>query len=92
VLRVGPAVADDAFRPLRTVAAEHGLSFGFAVDPAPLANDPAYQDIVAKQAGIVVPENALKWAQDGDNSSDGRNGTPRRSAIACIGAWFTMES
>lgn len=63
LLRVGPAVADDAFRPLRTVAAEHGLSFGFAVDPALLASDPVYQDVVARQAGIVVPENALKWAQ-----------------------------
>lgn len=63
LLRVGPAVADEAFQPLRSVAAEHGLSFGFAVDPAPLANDPVYQDVVARHAGIVVPENALKWAQ-----------------------------
>ncbi|WP_369928938.1 endo-1,4-beta-xylanase [Xanthomonas sp. NCPPB 2632] len=63
LLRVGPAVADDAFRPLRTVAAEHGLSFGFAVDPALLASDSAYQDVVARQAGIVVTENALKWAE-----------------------------
>jgi endo-1,4-beta-xylanase len=63
LLRVRAAVADEAFRPLRSVAAEHGLSFGFALDPAPLASDPVYQDVVARQAGIVVPENALKWAQ-----------------------------
>ncbi|MEB0107086.1 endo-1,4-beta-xylanase [Pseudomonas sp. MH9.3] len=63
LLRVRPALADDTFRPLRAVAAQHGLSFGFAVDPALLDTNPSYRDVVARQAGIVVPENALKWAQ-----------------------------
>ncbi|KTC48468.1 1,4-beta-xylanase [Pseudomonas fluorescens ABAC62] len=62
-LRARPALADDTFRPLRTVAAEHGLLFGFAIDPAQLDTNPIYRDVVARQAGIVVPENALKWAQ-----------------------------
>ncbi|WP_459759123.1 endo-1,4-beta-xylanase [Pseudomonas fluorescens] len=62
-LGVRPALAEDTFRPLRTVAVEHGLSFGFAIDPAQLDTNPSYRDFVARQAGIVVPENALKWAQ-----------------------------
>lgn len=63
LLGVRPGLADDTFRPLRTVAAEHGLSFGFAVDAAQLDTNPSYRDVVARQASIVVPENALKWAQ-----------------------------
>lgn len=60
---IRPVFAEDTFRPLRTVAAQQGLSFGFAVDPALLDTNPSYRDVVARQAGILVPENALKWAQ-----------------------------
>ncbi|WP_419795169.1 endo-1,4-beta-xylanase [Pseudomonas palleroniana] len=63
LLRVRPALADDTFRPLRAVAAEQGLSFGFAVDPTLIETNPSYRDVVSRQAGIVVPEKALKWAQ-----------------------------
>jgi endo-1,4-beta-xylanase len=55
------AVSSEAFVPLRQLAAEKGMQFGFALDPAKLAADPTYRDVVARQAGIVVPENALKW-------------------------------
>ncbi|AHG39303.1 endo-1,4-beta-xylanase [Pseudomonas syringae CC1557] len=53
--------ASETFTTLRQLAAEKGIRFGFAVDPVKLNNDAAYGDLVASQAGIVVPENALKW-------------------------------
>ena len=53
--------AEEVFVPLRQLAAEKGVEFGFAVDPVKLNSDPTYQDVVARQASIVVPENALKW-------------------------------
>lgn len=53
--------AEETFIPLRQLAAEKGIQFGFAVDPVKLRNDATYQDVVARQAGILVPENVLKW-------------------------------
>lgn len=53
--------AAEPFVPLRQLAAEKGMQFGFALNPTRLANDATYRDVVARQAGIVVPENALKW-------------------------------
>lgn len=53
--------ASEPFVPLRQVAAEKGIQFGFALNPATLSSDATYRDVVARQAGIVVPENALKW-------------------------------
>ncbi len=55
------APGDGNFVPLGRVAAEKGLKFGFAVNPRQLVDDPHYAAVVAKQATIVVPENALKW-------------------------------
>lgn len=53
--------ADENFTPLREIARERGLQFGFALDSAKLASDLTYREVVARQASIVVPENALKW-------------------------------
>lgn len=57
-----PALADLANNMrMARIASEAGLLFGFALDPRQLAADPAYRAFVARQASIVVPENALKW-------------------------------
>lgn len=56
-----PLAGPPGFAPLGRVAAAHGLRFGFAIDPRPLATDPSYAAFVAEQATIVVPENVLKW-------------------------------
>ena len=55
------SIAAEAFVPLRQLAAEKGIQFGFALNPAKLGADATYRDVVARQACIVVPENALKW-------------------------------
>lgn len=54
-------LAAETFATLRQPAAEKGIRFGFAVDPAKLNDDAAYRQLVARHASIVVPENALKW-------------------------------
>jgi endo-1,4-beta-xylanase len=57
------ALAQDAgFVPLGHLAASRGIRFGFALKSKSLADDPRYGAFVAEQATIVVPENALKWA------------------------------
>ena len=60
-----PAMAepgDGHFIPLGQLGHAHGLKFGFALDPHRLVDEPGYSAFVAKQASIVVSENALKWA------------------------------
>lgn len=53
--------AAETLTPLRELAAKKGIWTGFAVDPAKLKDDAVYRDLVARQANILVPENALKW-------------------------------
>jgi endo-1,4-beta-xylanase len=38
-----------------------GILFGFAVNDHRLSGDAAYRDLIAGHAGIIVPENAMKW-------------------------------
>ncbi|HVT99247.1 MAG TPA: endo-1,4-beta-xylanase, partial [Acidobacteriaceae bacterium] len=49
-------------RSLRAHGAARGLLVGCAVNPDHLDGDAEYARIVAEQASIVVPENAMKWA------------------------------
>jgi endo-1,4-beta-xylanase len=49
-------------RSLRAHGAARGLLVGCAVNPDYLDGEPDYARTVAEQAGIVVPENAMKWA------------------------------
>src|SRR5580693_4923613 len=46
---------------LRAHAAARGLLVGCAVVPERLENEPDYAKVVAEQASILVPENAMKW-------------------------------
>ena len=45
---------------LNTHAVKHGLIAGAAVPVRPLMNDPVFQELVADQYGMLVPENELK--------------------------------
>lgn len=47
---------------LRAHAAARGLLYGSAVDIGLLRNDAAYRQLLIDQCGIVVAENAMKWA------------------------------
>ncbi len=46
---------------LQAHAHRHGSLAGAAVVVRALQNDPALQQLIAEQYGIVVPENELKW-------------------------------
>ncbi|MBV8674645.1 MAG: endo-1,4-beta-xylanase, partial [Acidobacteriaceae bacterium] len=46
---------------LRAHAEAHGLLAGCAVIPERLSGEPEYAALVAAQANILVPENAMKW-------------------------------
>lgn len=48
---------------LRAHAEARRLLTGCAVIPGKLRDDPEYASLVAAQANIIVPENALKWEQ-----------------------------
>jgi endo-1,4-beta-xylanase len=60
-----PALADET--PLRDLAKAKGLYFGSAVGAGPKGSltgsfeDPRYREILARECGVLVPENELKW-------------------------------
>jgi endo-1,4-beta-xylanase len=61
----GAAHADET--PLRDLAKAKGLYFGSAVGAGPKGSltgsfeDPKYRAILARECGVLVPENELKW-------------------------------
>jgi endo-1,4-beta-xylanase len=46
---------------LREYAPTYGVSFGAAVGADQLRNDPVYADTLAREFGMVTPENAMKF-------------------------------
>lgn len=46
---------------LREAAQVNHLMYGVAVKTVEIANDPQFAQLVASQAGVIVPENELKW-------------------------------
>lgn len=63
----GPAFAAPDETPLRDLAKAKGLYFGSAVGAGPRGSltgsfgDPQYRAILARECGVLVPENELKW-------------------------------
>jgi endo-1,4-beta-xylanase len=47
--------------PLRRLAAAKGLVYGTAISAAQIQSDAAFVALVLRQAGLVVPENDMKW-------------------------------
>jgi endo-1,4-beta-xylanase len=54
-----PAVAQDL--PLRDLAKARGIDIGAAVAVRPLAGEPQYGEVLAREFGMLVGENAFKW-------------------------------
>ena len=64
-LKQPPALAPllvDGAGSLKVHAAARKRFYGCAVNVEALANDPAYAELVKAQAGMIVAENAMKWA------------------------------
>jgi endo-1,4-beta-xylanase len=46
---------------LKGLATQQGLSYGTAISATQITHDPAFTALVRQQAGLVVPENDMKW-------------------------------
>jgi endo-1,4-beta-xylanase len=72
---------------LRQLAAEKGLIYGTTISAKQITRDPAFVDLVERQAGLVVPENDMKW-QDVNRGAPGDDDYSRADTIA----GFAVES
>ncbi|SFG70149.1 endo-1,4-beta-xylanase [Methylobacterium gossipiicola] len=70
-LATGPASAEQgssavggswAADSLNAAAAKKGIAYGSAVNITPLRQNPAYGEVLARECGVLVPENAMKLA------------------------------
>lgn len=59
-MNLAPAPYSDDRPSLADLAAEAGILIGVAVEPGDMASDHEYNAVVAREFGIVTPENALK--------------------------------
>ncbi|HEY3912243.1 MAG TPA: endo-1,4-beta-xylanase [Stellaceae bacterium] len=57
-----PAQAAEA-ETLRRLAAARGLIYGTTISAQQITHDPAFVGLVLAQAGLVVPENDMKWLE-----------------------------
>jgi endo-1,4-beta-xylanase len=57
---------------LRRLAAAKGLLYGTTIAAAQITHDPAFAALVLRQAGLVVPENDMKW-QDMNRGAPGQD-------------------
>ena len=72
---------------LKRLAAEKGLIYGTTISARQITRDPAFIGLVAREAGLVVPENDMKW-QDINRGAPGDDDYSRADTIA----GFAVES
>jgi endo-1,4-beta-xylanase len=72
---------------LKELAAAKGLVYGTTISAKQITRDPAFVDLVERQAGLVVPENDMKW-QDINDGAPGDDDYTRADTIA----GFAVES
>jgi endo-1,4-beta-xylanase len=81
---VGQAAASET---LKSLAAEKGLIYGTTISARQITGDPAFIKLVERQAGLVVPENDMKW----QDINQGRPGDDDYGPADTI-AGFAVES
>jgi endo-1,4-beta-xylanase len=67
-----PPVDAEQTAALRRLAAEKGLLYGTTISAEQITGDPAFVDLVMRQAALVVPENDMKW-QDMNRGAPGKD-------------------
>ena len=72
---------------LKRLAAEKGLIYGTTISARQITHDPAFIGLVEREAGLVVPENDMKW-QDINRGAPGDDDYSRADTIA----GFAVES
>jgi endo-1,4-beta-xylanase len=66
---------------LKRLAAEKGLIYGTTISARQISHDPAFIRLVKSQAGLVVPENDMKWL-DINRGAPGQDDYRRADTIA----------
>jgi endo-1,4-beta-xylanase len=72
---------------LKRMAAEKGLIYGTTIAAWQITHDPAFIALVERQAGLVVPENDMKWLEI-NGGAPGKDDYSRADAVA----GFAVES
>jgi endo-1,4-beta-xylanase len=72
---------------LKRLAAQKGLIYGTTIAAEQITGDPAFVALVERQAGLVVPENDMKW-QDINRGRPGLDDYQRGDTVA----GFAVES
>ena len=72
---------------LRKLAAEKGLIYGTTISAAQINTDHKFVDLVLRQAGLVVPENDMKW-QDMNRGRPGEDDYGPADTVAA----FALEN
>jgi endo-1,4-beta-xylanase len=75
-----------AGEPLRRLAAKKGLVYGTTISAAQIESDPAFVALVLQQAGLVVPENDMKWQFMNRGAPGDDNFGPADRIVAFAGA------
>lgn len=60
-LLASSSVHAEQMQALSRLAAQKGLRYGTTISAAQITRDPAFVTLVLQQAGLVVPENDMKW-------------------------------
>ena len=72
---------------LRRLAAAKGLIYGTTIAAWQITHDPGFIGLVERQAGLVVPENDMKW-RDINGGAPGQDDYSRADTVA----GFAVES
>jgi endo-1,4-beta-xylanase len=76
----GAAQAEES-ESLRRLAATKGLVYGTTIAAWQITHDPAFVALVLQQAGLVVPENDMKW-RDINGGAPGKDDYTRADTVA----------
>jgi endo-1,4-beta-xylanase len=77
----GAAASASETESLRQLAAEKGLIYGTTISAEQITHDPTFTALVERQAGLVVPENDMKW-QDINGGAPGQDDYQHADTIA----------
>jgi endo-1,4-beta-xylanase len=87
VAPLGAAVQGAETESLKRLASEKGLIYGTTISAKQITHDPAFISLVERQAGLVVPENDMKW-RDINGGAPGQDDYQRADTVA----GFAVES
>ena len=61
-LAMSAAAAEQSQRPLKDIAAAHGILYGCAASVSQLIASDPFTDLLTREVALLVPENEMKWS------------------------------